>query len=915
MEPATAEPLSAVGTFLFCDVERSTELWEQDERWMSAAIREEERLVSDIVRSNFGVVIKFMGDGCCARFDSVRSATHAALEIQRRITLGGGPLSPLSVRVGLHTGEAEWRDGDYYGRTLNMAARIMDTAYGGQIVASNVVAALLGSASVPGLRLQDMGEFRLRGFSQPERLYLLVHPDVSNDHVRLRVSGQLMDNIPSTSGALIGRDADVAEVAALSGAQRLVTLHGPGGVGKTRLAIAVAERTIRTYRHGACFCDLAPVTHGDSCLPAIATALGVQLEPGRATMASITDFLGPRELLLVFDNCEHIIDPVAALATRILAECRGVHILATSRESLGLSGEYTYIVTPLEVSSDGDEGGHWSPAELLLLERAVAANSQFTVSPATRPLLGEICRRLDGLPLAIELAAARFRTLAPFDILERLDDRFDFLCSSGRTGVGRQETLRATVAWSYDLLSPVEQRLFTRLSVFVGGFSLDAALALGAVEGGSRQHTGDVVSSLVVKSMLGLRRDDHRTRYRMNETLREFGAVELDAQAQREVVQGEFIGYFCTTAARARLGSGTREEATWAHWLEDEIDNLRLVRSLLGARGDRTRLCTFLADLFDLALWRMHYEVGDWCADALRLAGVEDEDRYGEVAATAAYRCWARGEIAEAMHIERDARALEAARGRPPTLRLHDIAASLAVYRGEWDQARQLASEWCRLAEARGDLVGLTRATFTTAIVAAACGDQDGAHVHARSTLRLGESLDCPTAVAWGLHAMGQALRFQDAAKAAQYFADSAATARSVRNHLQAGVALREVADLKVAAGDRAGALTSYRDVIRHWRHEDDWANEWLTLLKLSPLLLECGREEEAAMAVFAVARTALGAMANRRIDRLIDRYRERVDGPVLDRAAERTAEMSHGQLISLMALTVEQLCDGPSAL
>ena len=455
-------------TFLFTDVEGSTRLWEEHPEAMKAALARHDELVREAIESRRGHVVKTTGDGFHAAFGTAHDAVDAAVAAQLALRTEAWDLTgPVLVRMGLHTCEADLRDGDYYGSAVNRAARLMATAHGGQIVLSLATSELAREASV---ELLDLGEHRLPDLARPERVFQVVHQDLRTDFPALRSLDAFPSNLPLQLTAFVGREDELAEIAAALSSARVVTLTGIGGVGKTRAALQAAARMLAQYRDGAWLCELAPVGDPDAVVEVVASALGVVAGLGHTVDDSLLDFLRSKQILLVLDNCEHLLDSVTDLVDRVVRACPAVTVLATSREGLALAGERIIALRSLGVPDLDATGGAAAAADAvrLFVERAHDARSGFALHDDNAAAIVQICRRLDGIPLAIELAAARVQAMSPQEIATRLDDQFRLLRGGTRGAVERHQTLRRTIDWSYDLLSVDERLVLDRLSVFAG---------------------------------------------------------------------------------------------------------------------------------------------------------------------------------------------------------------------------------------------------------------------------------------------------------------------------------------------------------------------------------------------------------------------------------------------------------------
>ncbi len=550
-------------TLLLADVEGSTRLWETQPEAMKSAVERLDETLSEAVATHRGVrpVEQGEGDSFVIAFARAADAVACALELQR------APLAPIKLRIGVHTGDVHLRDeGNYIGPTINRTARLRDLAHGGQTVLSGATEPLVIDQLPADVTLNDLGSHPLRDLPRPERVVQLCHPDLHNDFPPLRTAHRLAaERLPAQLTSFIGRQAEMRDIRTAIGDNRLVTLTGAGGAGKTRLAIQVAADIAAEFADGVWYIDLAPVTHPDVVSVTAARVLGLPDQPGQPTSDVLSRFIRDRQMLIVLDNCEHLLDASAELITVLLAGGPGLTLLTTSREPIGVAGEASWRVPSLSPADDAIE---------LFSDRARRVKPAFRITPDNAETVAEICRRLDGLPLAIELAAARVRALSPSEILDSLHDTFRLLTGGARTSVRRQQTLRASVDWSHELLSEPEQLLFRRLAVFLGGFDLDAAQAVAGGGEAERYHVLDQLTLLVDKSLVVAEDTGHGTRYRLLETVRQYAQEKLHESREGDDIRGRHRDHYTAMAAvlDATAGSGYQERVEWA---EAEIDNLR----------------------------------------------------------------------------------------------------------------------------------------------------------------------------------------------------------------------------------------------------------------------------------------------------------------------------------------------------
>ena len=572
---------SGLVTLLFTDIEGSTRAWESHPAEMRVALERHDEIMRERIEGADGYVFKTVGDAFCAAFPAPAQAVRAAVDIQRALAAERWPPElPIRVRMGLHSGVCHERDGDYFGPTVNRTARLEATAHGGQVVISGVTADLMAGAVASDVSLRDLGEHRLKDLGEPERVYQVCGIGLAWEFPPLRSldSPDLLHNLPSQTSTFVGREQELDELRKLLDESRVLTLTGAGGVGKTRLALQLAADVLDGSGDGVWFVDLAPLSDPGLVAAKAASALGVREEPGRSVTESLVLALKARRLLAVFDNCEHVIGEAATLVDELVRGCPQLTILSTSREPLRVPGEHVYRVPSLTVpaSAEDDPGlllG--SEAVRLFLERAGEQQSGIVVDDANSAAIGRLCRRLDGIPLAIELAVARLRSLPLIELERRLDQRLRLLTGGNRT-LPRQQTLAALIDWSYDLLSPLEQEVLDRLSVFAGGFDLDAAEAVVRSRTQSSLGILDRLAALVDKSLV----ETDRTgplRYRLLESIRQYAAVKLLARGDDVVgaVRRAHRDYYLALAESAAPHLVGRAQLEWLDRLELDLDNLR----------------------------------------------------------------------------------------------------------------------------------------------------------------------------------------------------------------------------------------------------------------------------------------------------------------------------------------------------
>ncbi|MGA8533724.1 MAG: adenylate/guanylate cyclase domain-containing protein [Candidatus Tumulicola sp.] len=579
--PPSARPTGTV-TFLFSDIEGSTARWEHDREAMEPALARHDALMYAALEARDAYVFKTVGDEFCAAFATAPDAIAAALDAQRALAAADfAAVDGLRVRMALHTGSAAERDGDYFGPTVNRVARLLAIGHGGQVLVSGVTTDLVQGALPGQTSLRDLGEHRLKDLARPEQVYQLLSPDLAADFPPLLSLGILPNNLPLQLTTFVGREAEIGAIISLIEKYRLVTLVGSGGVGKTRLSLQVAANLLDGSGDGVWFIELAPIINGEYIPSTVALALGLTLAPKGNPVENLVRALKGKHALLVFDNCEHLVEPAARVISAILHACPTVKVLASSRQGLGVAGEAVYRVPSLVLPAKDE--AHLSAADTLryesvalFAERAAAASATFSLTDENAPIVADICRRLDGIPLAIELAAARVRMLSPKQLRDRLDERFRLLTGGSRDVMPRQQTLRALIDWSHDLLDEFERVLFRRLAIFVDGFTLEGAAAVGSGEEPDELDAFDVLASLVDKSLVLAEARGDALRYRLLESTRAYAAEKLEDAGERDLVAGCHLRYLRDHFAelRERVERTTRA-ADFVAALQTELDDVR----------------------------------------------------------------------------------------------------------------------------------------------------------------------------------------------------------------------------------------------------------------------------------------------------------------------------------------------------
>ncbi len=586
-----AQPPPGAVTFLFTDIEGSTRLWEEQPEAMRAALALHDKLVRDAIEVQGGRVVKSTGDGAFAAFASPERGARSAAEAQVALADADWPaLAPLRVRMGLHVGEATEQDGDFLGPDVNRAARVMSAAHGGQIVCTAAVAELVrGSCS-----LVDLGEHRLRDLQSPVHLFQVDPPGHAPVFPPLRSLDAYRSNLPYELSSFVGRAAELRQVADEMRSARVVSIVGVGGVGKTRLALQVGSELLPDYADGVWFCELAPVLEPEDLPDAVAAAIGYAPPQGVSVADGLPRYLERKELLLILDNCEHLVDAIAEFVAATTTRAAGVSVLVTSREALGVRGEHVAPLASLPLPAGVDATSVLaSESGALFVARAAEARGEFSVDAENGQSVHDLCVRLDGIPLAIELAAAQTTMMTPAEIVKRLDRQFRLLTGGRRVRLERHQTLRAAIDWSYDLLTDDERALLDRLSVCVGGFDLDGAVAIASGIGADEFDAVELLASLVAKSLVERDERHGATRYRQLEMIRQYATEQLNATGAAEAARDDHSRYYLSVAIRLcgeaatpvgfdaleRLDTETANIAAAARWLlaSDRVADLLTV--------------------------------------------------------------------------------------------------------------------------------------------------------------------------------------------------------------------------------------------------------------------------------------------------------------------------------------------------
>ena len=716
------QPSQGLYAFLATDVEGSTRLWEGQPQAMSAALVRHDALLRETVEAHGGEIFKTVGDGVFASFPGVAGGVAATLDAQRRLAAQEWPTDrPIRVRMAVHAGPVETRDNDFFGPTVNRLARLLSIGHGGQVLLSETAAALVRDALPAGASLTPMGRHRLKDLDATETVSMLAHADLESAFPALRSLDSLPNNLPRQLTSFVGREREREEVAAFLARSALVTLTGAGGTGKTRLAAQVAADALEEFPDGVWLVELAAIPDPALVPQAVATVLGVREGSGLSPAKALVEALRDRRTLLVLDNCEHLVGACAALADEALRAAPGLKVLATSREPLGVPGEAAYRVPTLScgdarVRTAAEALAH--DAVRLLVERARLSDPRFELTDRLAPAAVQVCRRLDGIPLAIELAASRTKVLSLEGIAARLDDRFRLLTAGARTALPRQQTLKATIDWSYDLLEESEKALLRRVAAFAGGWTVESAEAVCPDDALDAWEVLDGLMRLVDKSLVVHEASEDEPRYRLLESVRQYGAEKLGPD-EGAGVRERHLDHYADLVLEAEDGLQGPDQAVWLERLEREHDNVRAALAYAKTRPDL-------------------------CERALGLVG-------------AIGRFWTvRGYLGEGRAWIEEILACAPSAPSVAQANAWRTAGQLAYWQGDSGAGRLFGENSLRICREMGDREGETRSLFRLGFAGLAEGDLGAARAYFEEALALGREIGDRQGIPHLLNAVGE---------------------------------------------------------------------------------------------------------------------------------------------------------------
>jgi predicted ATPase len=889
---------SGTVTFLFTDIEGSTRLWEDVPTEMRTALARHDVILRSVIEARGGYVFSTAGDGLAAAFARVGDAVAAALEAQAALAIETWPTpSPLRVRMGLNTGEVEERDGDYFGPAVNRAARIMAAGHGGQVLVSAATAALIGDQSIV-----DLGTHGFAGLAGPEHVFQLGPAEFPPLHS----IDSVPSNLPVDLSAFVGREHEMAAIAGLVRSARLVTLTGVGGVGKTRLAVQVAAGMLDEFPGGVWFVELAPLIDPALVASTVASCIGAAPAPGADPAEVACRFLAQRRALLVVDNCEHVIDAAAALADKVVRAAPRIRVLATSREPLSVKGESAWRVPSMTVEQDGEP----SDAVVLFVQRAAEARPGFSLDiAAERDAVVQVCRRLDGIPLAIELASARVRMMSTAQLALRLDERFRLLTLGGRGAVPRQQTLEAAIDWSYELLSPQEQGLFDLLGVFSGDFDVAAVAAVAGID---EFDALDLLGELSDKSMVEA--DAVRDRYRLLETLRQYAWGRLVATSRLATARDDHAAYYMTLAGdQARLMAIPGRQVEALDRLDLDYDNLRAALSHLidQRQADASaRLARRLIGLFNI---RHPREGHQWLQQVVAISNALPATARARLLADAAFAALNAGDRPAE---EQLAQAAVDIGGQAAPAVAHWILASAQVQGGDPGAVAQ-----ARLAVAKAasvnDVTTQVAASSTLAQALALAGDELGAREQIAEAVSMADRLGNPAMIAAAYTVCGEALGYLGhSGEAVAMFAKGLASVQEggpqIMTHLRTAYVLE--------SDDWGEAVRLLLIALPDAREQLSGVNQLSPLVAAAKTLAHSGEPELAATLMGTVHHHGGGSrlfgtpLDAQWRDRLVEQLRRVMGDDAMDEQLQLGADLTPDQALQLAFDAVRELAKQPDS-
>jgi len=925
-------------TFLYTDIEGSTQLWKQHRQAIAAAHARHDQILREAIESNNGYVFQVVGDAFCTAFPTAADAVRAAVKSQMELDAENWGEAPIQVRMGIHTGKAEVQQDGFYSEfiTLSHVQRLMSVAHGGQVLLSFTAQELLQDDLPEDVQLRDMGRRQLKDWSRPEHIFQLVISGLRADFPPLSTPESFPHNLPVQLTSFIGRERELAEVKQLLSNTRLLTLTGPGGTGKTRLALQIAEELLSSFADGVWLAESAPLTDASFLPQIIAGIFGLRELPNMPILTIVTDYLRAKQLLLILDNCEHLIEACAKLSDHLLRACPQLKIIASSREAMGIAGETAYRVPSLSLPDQAQitrEAALGFESVQLFVERASAANPKFHVTEENVSAVAQICHRLDGIPLALELAAARMRVFSTEEIVARLDDRFSLLTGGSRTALERHQTLRALIDWSYELLSNDERRLFRHLSVFAGGWTFEAAEAVCPDLDVLNLLTQLVDKSLVMVDMVDADAQENSTRYRLLEMIRQYASEKLLEADESRQAYARQMDFFLKFAEDAEFHLNGPHELEWILRLEGEDDNLRTAFkwALENDVEKALRLGNALHHFWSRHghVVEGHHLLSEAVARARALPPAQGNAARERIAIlirtlnAIGLLGFGKGDFPGAVQVFEEAVDLSRQIGEKRSLsQALSYLVNASVYLGFGERGYPRAEEALRLARELGDKFLLGMALINMAGTAALeHGDPKIAQAYGEEGLQLLKEQGNHWAIAYALLGMGRfAARLGNYTEARSRFEDCLPLYTKLNDRHRTIMVRSEVAHLERRQGHIAQAKPLYRETILEWQnlgHRAAIAHE----LECLAMIAKAQEEEQRAARLFGAAEalreninTSMTPFERVEYDREVNDLRANMDGLTFVKAWAEGRVLTMEQAIEYaLAMEIESEDSQPS--
>lgn len=842
-------------TFLFTDIVRSTPMWLENERAMQVDLTKHYNILERCISQQDGELVVSTGDGVLAAFDNTSSAVLAACAMRQALAEAtwDGP-RPIEARMGIHHGTAIKHRTDYYGKDVAFTARLHDCAHGGQIIVSSTAAQRL-RPEPSDVTLRPLGEHRIRDFPDPAEIYQVDDETHSGGFPPLRTIDAQPGNLHQPVASILGRVEELAELAKLVENQRLITITGPGGVGKTRLAMEVGHSLLGEFRDGIWFIDLSTSLHDLEVIESVATQLDLPLTHQDPDVNSIVQRLRTWSALLILDNCEQVINDTAQLASSVIEHCSGIRVLATSRQPLGVPGEQVLNLEPLDTRSRPNQ---LSAACQLFIDRSTKKNHRIELSTTDYPKIDELCTRLDGLPLAIELAAARSRLMSVDEMLDNMVDRLKFLPSIPATADGKSRTLRSTLDWSYRLLSDEEQEMLRRLSVFEGHFTLEEVTAVGSPQDSNGPAVFDNLGALVDKSMVQSS-IGRRSRYCLLETVREYAREELATSGQADELFELHGSHYLQLARSSQVELRGANEAYWVDTIEDAWSDIRAAHRWFMASGRGPTAARLAAYVHEFGFWRMRYEYSRWaqaaisaCSDRLHLIP-------GAAYACTAFGAWSRG--------DHDGSYAEAIKGLELTdagdalglEMLNDALTNHAYFTGDFEVAVSRVQDQYAEARRDGDKYRMAYTLWFHVLMLAVLGRWEEALPMADEAHALALQVGNPSLTSLTSFGLALVVLDDEPEDAERLLRESMSLARSVGNKWTEAMSNAQLGRLAARSGSLTHALARLLESLHGLHESENAAATWLTLTHTIPILIRLEYHSVAAV-VWAAAESSHSA-------------------------------------------------------